>query len=61
MNRREKTILKSNEKWILRDLEERKRKYKKNALSLAKTFNGKSPEMVLKDDEIKWKRPSKFG
>jgi hypothetical protein len=61
MTPREKRILKANEKWISRNLDERQHKYKKNGRLFTKSFNGKSPHMILEDDEIKWKRFTKFG
>ena len=61
MNAREKRIQKANEKWISRDINETQNKYKKNGRYFTKAFNGKSPQIVLENDEIKWKRYTRFG
>lgn len=63
MNERDriKRNLLYNEKWVERDPSEQQRKYRRNARAYSKTFNGKSPEIILEGDEITWKRPSKHG
>lgn len=50
-----------NEKWLARDHAEVKRKKIKFSREWGKNFNGKSPEIMLDGDEIKWKRFTKHG
>ncbi len=63
MNEREriKRNLLYNEKWVERDPVEIKRIQKKNARRFTKSFNGKSPQLELENNELQWKRPSKHG
>jgi hypothetical protein len=50
-----------NEKWLQRDAKTIEQRKHNHSVKWSKGFNGKSPELEFDNDEITFKRPSKYG